>query len=158
MPLGRRSPKVAAAAAGSALIAGAFAAVGPADAEKPRAKARVATALLRDAGGDALGRVDFRPVRRTVEVRYTLTGLTRGFHGFDVHTTGRCDPDTTDPTTGRGAPFLSAQGHLTRATLRTAPTPATCRRSSRCAMGGRVAASRRTRCGCATSSTLTAAR
>jgi Cu-Zn family superoxide dismutase len=93
-------------------MVGGFAAVGPANAERERAKPRAATALLRDVDGEVVGRIHFRPARRTVDVRYTVAGLTPGFHGFHVHTTGRCDADTTDPKTGQAAPFLSAQGHF----------------------------------------------
>ena len=100
MPLTGRGRKVAAAAAGSALIAGGVAAVVPADAQKGRAVPRAASALLRDADGDEVGRVNFRYVRRTIRVSYNVRGLSPGFHGFHVHATGRCDPKTTDPKSG----------------------------------------------------------
>lgn len=44
--------------------------------------------------------------RVTVAVR----GLTPGYHGFHIHTTGICDPASTDPATG--SPFFSAGGHF----------------------------------------------
>ncbi|MBB4919889.1 superoxide dismutase family protein [Streptosporangium saharense] len=44
--------------------------------------------------------------RVTVAVR----GLTPGYHGFHIHTTGICDPKSTDPATG--SPFFSAGGHF----------------------------------------------
>ncbi len=37
-------------------------------------------------------------------------GLPAGFHGFHVHATGVCDPQSRDPA-GKVVPFLSAGGH-----------------------------------------------
>ncbi len=46
-----------------------------------------------------------------VDVR--ATGLTPGPHGFHVHTTGKCEPDSPDPTDpAKTGDFLSAGGHL----------------------------------------------
>ena len=103
--------KLVAATAASALAGGAFAAVGPADGRGTQAARGSATALLRDADGRAVERVDFRRSRSKVTVRFRLARLTPSFHGFRVHATGRCDPNTTDPATGQRAPFLSAGGH-----------------------------------------------
>jgi superoxide dismutase, Cu-Zn family len=63
----------------------------------------VAAARLVDAGGARVGRVSFEqrgngPVQISARVR----GLPPGFHGFHVHTTGRCDPPG----------FTTAGGHL----------------------------------------------
>lgn len=47
------------------------------------------------------------------KVSVDVRGLEPGYHGFHVHTTGKCEPDSADPedpkTTGD---FLSAGGHL----------------------------------------------
>jgi Cu-Zn family superoxide dismutase len=46
-----------------------------------------------------------------VDVR--ATGLTPGPHGFHVHTTGKCEPNSPDPTDpAKTGDFLSAGGHL----------------------------------------------
>ena len=46
-----------------------------------------------------------------VDVR--ATGLTPGPHGFHVHTTGECEPNSPDPTDPtKTGDFLSAGGHL----------------------------------------------
>ena len=34
------------------------------------------------------------------------------FHGFHLHTTGECDPESVDPVTDDVVPFLSAGGHF----------------------------------------------
>jgi Cu-Zn family superoxide dismutase len=34
------------------------------------------------------------------------------FHGFHLHTTGKCDPDAVDPATDEVVPFFSAGGHF----------------------------------------------
>jgi superoxide dismutase, Cu-Zn family len=59
-----------------------------------------ARAVLRDATGAALGTVRFAQEAGRVRVTAEATGLTPGFHGFHVHTTGTCT-----------APFTSAGGH-----------------------------------------------
>ena len=59
---------------------------------------------LRDASGAKVGKVWMRERRGAdrVEVYAKVRGLAPGFHGFHVHTTGRCD-----------APgFTTAGGHL----------------------------------------------
>jgi Cu-Zn family superoxide dismutase len=45
-----------------------------------------------------------------VVVWITAHGLTPGFHGYHIHTTGVCDPKAVD-TTGATVPFFSAGGH-----------------------------------------------
>jgi superoxide dismutase, Cu-Zn family len=64
----------------------------------PPADART---VLRDASGAAVGEVRFAQEDGRVRVTATASGLTPGFHGFHVHTTGTCT-----------APFTSAGGHL----------------------------------------------
>ncbi|HVM28824.1 MAG TPA: superoxide dismutase family protein [Mycobacteriales bacterium] len=42
-------------------------------------------------------------------------GLEPGFHGFHLHETGQCEPDSAAPSDpGTTGPFLSAGGHLSR--------------------------------------------
>jgi superoxide dismutase, Cu-Zn family len=65
---------------------------------------RFATATLRNAAGEKVGRVVMRERRRggVVLVVARVHGLAPGFHGFHVHTTGRCDAPT----------FATAGGHF----------------------------------------------
>jgi Cu-Zn family superoxide dismutase len=65
---------------------------------------RLAVVKLRNAGGDRVGKVWLRERRRDggVVVFARVRDMPPGFHGFHVHTTGRCDPPT----------FASAGGHL----------------------------------------------
>jgi Cu/Zn superoxide dismutase len=64
----------------------------------PSADAR---AVLRDASGAEVGIVRFSQEDGRVRVTAEARGLTAGFHGFHVHTTGTCT-----------APFSSAGGHF----------------------------------------------
>ncbi len=57
-------------------------------------------------GSGVSGTVEFVDVDGAVEVRYNLTGLSAGMHGFHVHKTGDCGPDST------GTPAGAAGGHL----------------------------------------------
>lgn len=79
-----------------------------------------ARAVVRNTDGDRIGVVDFWNdgncvVRVTAKLgRFNLqgneTGLTGGFHGFHLHTTGTCDPAAEDPA-GNPSPFLTAGPH-----------------------------------------------
>jgi superoxide dismutase, Cu-Zn family len=72
-----------------------------------------ARATIKDATGATLGSVTIQQTRHhTVIVSARVTRLGAGFHGFHVHAVGKCDPTTTDPTTGNPAPFLSAGPHF----------------------------------------------
>ena len=65
---------------------------------------RLARATLSDAAGKKVGSVRFerRGKSRAVRVSVSVRGLSPGFHGFHVHTTGKCE-----------APgFMSAGPHL----------------------------------------------
>ena len=67
-----------------------------------------AVATLKDAEGDSVGLVRFdarRGGRVGVEAEVNNVAPPDEFHGFHVHTTGKCDP-TTD------IPFSSAGGHF----------------------------------------------
>ena len=65
---------------------------------------RLANATLRNAAGEKVGRVRMRERGRSgvVLVVAHVHGLAPGFHGFHIHTTGRCDAPT----------FTTAGGHF----------------------------------------------
>ena len=65
---------------------------------------RFASATLRNAAGEKVGRVQLRERRRGggVIVVARVRDLAPGFHGFHVHTTGRCDAPA----------FTTAGGHF----------------------------------------------
>ncbi len=65
-----------------------------------------ATAVLSAADGKAVGAVALSGDGDGVLVEVSVSGLSEGFHGFNIHTTGVCDPG--DPAN----PFASAGGHL----------------------------------------------
>jgi Cu-Zn family superoxide dismutase len=95
------------AVVGAAAIVAAALATGGAVAKEPRGL----VANLQDATGDAIGTVRFVPTDDgKVSVRVTASGLTPGFHGFHVHTTGTCDPLAKDAA-GNTVPFVTAGGH-----------------------------------------------
>ena len=79
---------------------------------------RVASATLRNAAGETIGRVRMRGVTTTArfESLFVSTPGAR-VHGFHVHTTGRCDAPA----------FTTAAGTSTRLARPTTPMPATCR-------------------------------
>jgi len=70
-----------------------------------------AVARLKDAEGGFVGVVRFRYEGNEVEVEADVKNVKEPneFHGFHVHTTGKCDPESVDPATG--SPFFSAGGH-----------------------------------------------
>ncbi len=73
-------------------------------------RSRGLTARVTDAAGVSLGVARFVPRKdKSVMVTARLRGLTPGFHGFHVHTTGICDPDATNE--GEPSPFYTAGGH-----------------------------------------------
>jgi Cu-Zn family superoxide dismutase len=76
------------------------------------AKKNLATAKLKNVQGDSVGKVTFG-IHSTCKTKVTvsLSGITEGFHGFHIHTTGICDPAATDPS-GATVPFYSAGGHF----------------------------------------------
>ncbi|WP_420454600.1 superoxide dismutase family protein [Rubrivirga sp.] len=57
-------------------------------------------------GSGVSGSVEFIDLDDAVEIRYNLSGLSAGMHGFHVHQTGDCGPDST------GTPAGAAGGHL----------------------------------------------
>ncbi|MFF4192210.1 superoxide dismutase family protein [Nonomuraea sp. NPDC001831] len=69
--------------------------------------------VIRDTSGVAVGRLSIlREGFGTARVSVSVKGLTPGFHGFHIHTTGLCDPKAVDPATGQVSPFFTAGGHL----------------------------------------------
>lgn len=72
-----------------------------------------AVAQLRGPDGQALGTVEFVEADAGTRVSLDAVDLPPGFHGFHIHTTGLCEPDSENPADpgARGA-FLSAGGHL----------------------------------------------
>jgi len=77
-----------------------------------QAKDKLASAKLKNVQGDQVGKVTFG-IHSSCKTKLTvaLSGITEGFHGFHVHTTGVCDPAATDPS-GATVPFYSAGGHF----------------------------------------------
>lgn len=74
------------------------------------AAASGATATLLTPAGSRLGTVALRQLADRVEVRGRLSGLTPGFHGFHVHTTGACDGSSTPAFTSAGGHLVGAGG------------------------------------------------
>jgi Cu-Zn family superoxide dismutase len=69
--------------------------------------------VIRDGQGVAVGRLTVvREGRGAARVSVVVKGLTPGFHGFHLHTTGVCDPRAVDPATGQVSPFFTAGGHF----------------------------------------------
>ena len=61
-----------------------------------------AVARLQDASGNRLGSVWFLPrASGKLAIRVSVSFLSEGFHGFHVHSVGKCDP-----------PFTTAGGHF----------------------------------------------
>ena len=74
-----------------------------------------ATARMKDVDGDFVGVVRFEAKKGgKVEVQAKVNDVVpRGqFHGFHLHTTGKCDPKAVDPATDKVVPFFSAGGHF----------------------------------------------
>jgi Cu-Zn family superoxide dismutase len=74
-----------------------------------------AAARLKDVEGDFVGWVRFEAQEGgVVEVEAKVDGVKPPgeFHGFHLHTTGKCDPDAVDPATDEVVPFYSAGGHF----------------------------------------------
>lgn len=100
-----------------AALALAFAAVslagcGGNDAAEP-AGSDALTATLKDKGGSEKGTVAAAFTDDALTLTVEGSGLQAGLHGFHLHKTGTCEPDSADPTApGTTGAFLSAGGHL----------------------------------------------
>jgi superoxide dismutase, Cu-Zn family len=78
-------------------------------------KDAAATARMKDVDGDFVGVVRLEATKGgKVEVQAKVNDVVpRGqFHGFHLHTTGKCDPKAVDPATDKVLPFFSAGGHF----------------------------------------------
>ncbi|WP_072690994.1 superoxide dismutase[Cu-Zn] [Rhodococcus marinonascens] len=71
-----------------------------------------ATATLEDAEGAEVGTATFRQDGSHVVVTVSVEGQTPGFHGFHVHSVGKCEPNSVAPAGGAPGDFLSAGGHF----------------------------------------------
>ena len=71
------------------------------------------SAKIMTAEGEEAGTVEVAFSRDGTVLTVQATGLEPGLHGMHVHKTGKCEPDSADPTKPdkRGA-FLSAGGHV----------------------------------------------
>lgn len=79
-----------------------------------------AKAVLRDTAGERIGIVDFwadgtcttRVVAKIGQFNLNgeESGLSEGFHGFHIHSTGNCDRNATDDQ-GNASPFFTAGAH-----------------------------------------------
>lgn len=99
--------KAVAVAAVAGVVAAALFAGGPASAGRRRGL----VASLADSTGASVGSVRFiRADDGKVVVRAKAAGVTPGFHGFHVHSSGTCDPGATDAN-GAAVPFFTAGGH-----------------------------------------------
>ena len=89
----------------ASVLVAAVGAVGGSPAARADGGARHATAVLRNAAGDAVGEARFATRGDKVRVSVVVRDLSAGFHGLHVHAVGSCDPSTATP-------FSSAGGHL----------------------------------------------
>ena len=74
-----------------------------------------ATARMKDVDGDFVGVVRLEAKKGgKVEVEAKVNDVMPHdqFHGFHLHTTGKCDPDAVDPATDKVVPFFSAGSHF----------------------------------------------
>ena len=70
------------------------------------------SATLNGADGSKVGTVTFTQAGSDVKVTLGSKGLTPGFHGFHVHSVGKCETNSVAPTGGEPGNFLSAGGHF----------------------------------------------
>lgn len=93
----------------------------PADDAVPAASSEAAQSpegglsiTVQDPTGDDVGTVEVTADEAgATMVSVEVDGLEPGFHGFHVHTTGKCEPDSADPNDpAKTGDFLSAGGHL----------------------------------------------
>jgi len=90
------------------VVAGAFAANAATSASADRGHGpKTVKVTLHGVDGSKVARVTLRQAHGRVLVTGTAWGLTPGFHGFHVHTTGLCEADAA------AGPFTTAGGHFT---------------------------------------------
>ncbi|OUS93685.1 superoxide dismutase family protein [Rhodococcus sp. NCIMB 12038] len=87
----------------------------PGDAESgsgENAESGALTATLKNAEGESVGTATFKQSGSHVEVTVSVKDQTPGFHGFHVHSVGKCETNSVAPTGGAPGNFLSAGGHF----------------------------------------------
>lgn len=66
-----------------------------------------------DPDGKKVGTVEVEEDDGATQVNVRVSGLSAGYHGFHVHTTGKCEADSAAPDDpSKTGDFLSAGGHL----------------------------------------------
>lgn len=71
------------------------------------------SAKLADPDGKKVGTVEIEEDDGATQINVRVSGLSAGYHGFHVHTTGKCEADSTAPDDpSKTGDFLSAGGHL----------------------------------------------
>lgn len=71
------------------------------------------SAKLADPDGKKVGTVEIEEDDGATQINVRVSGLPAGYHGFHVHTTGKCEADSTAPDDpSKTGDFLSAGGHL----------------------------------------------
>lgn len=78
----------------------------PAVSSAPSRPDRAVAEISEVDGSGVSGSVEFVDLGDAVEIRYNLSGLSAGEHGFHVHQTGDCGADST------GTPAGAAGGHF----------------------------------------------
>ena len=76
----------------------------------PAAQPLQASADLRDASGQVVGRATFAESAAGVEIVVVVNGLPPGVHGMHIHTVGRCDPPSFTTASGHFSPGVQAHG------------------------------------------------
>ncbi|GAA1945825.1 superoxide dismutase family protein [Brevibacterium antiquum] len=86
---------------------------GASDNASTSASSAEAKADMQKSDGTAAGTASFGRTKSGTEVSVKVEGLEPGFHGFHVHATGKCEPDSAaaDKPEKKGD-FLSAGGHM----------------------------------------------
>ena len=71
------------------------------------------SARLADPDGKKVGNVEIEEDDGATKISVRVNGLSAGYHGFHVHTTGKCEADSAAPDDpSKTGDFLSAGGHL----------------------------------------------
>lgn len=71
------------------------------------------SAKLADPDGKKVGTVEIEEDDGATQINVRVSGLSAGYHGFHVHTTGKCEADSAAPDDpSKTGDFLSAGGHL----------------------------------------------
>ena len=71
------------------------------------------SARFADPDGKRVGTVEIEEDDGATQINVRVSGLPAGYHGFHVHTTGKCEADSAAPDDpSKTGDFLSAGGHL----------------------------------------------